>query len=171
LLTTERLILRRPTPDDVEAAAALLRDPEVMAWLGGVVDDPQPVLERWLDDWETYPAGKFFVERHDGAFVGRVGLNYFDPVTWARSTADHAQPELGWAVTSEHWGRGYATEAATAVREWAGVPRLVSVIEPSNVRSIRVAEKLDCVRTDEVAVIGGVACEVWLHPPESRPSV
>jgi RimJ/RimL family protein N-acetyltransferase len=170
LLTTDRLLLRKPTLDDVAAAAALLRDPEVMEWLGGVVDDPLPVVRRWLDEWETYPTGKFVVERLDGAFVGRVGLNYFAPVTWGRSTAADAQPELGWAVVREHWGRGYATEAARAVREWAALPRLVSVIERSNHRSIRVAEKLGCTRTDEVAIIGGVACEVWLHPAESRPS-
>jgi RimJ/RimL family protein N-acetyltransferase len=170
LLTTERLVLRRPTLDDVAAAATLLHDPEVMAWLGGVVDDPLPVVRRWLDDWETYPTGKFVVERLDGAFVGRVGLNYLDPASWVRSTADDAQPELGWAVAREHWGRGYATEAAGAVRAWAALPRLVSVIEPANSRSIRVAEKLGCTRTDEVAIIGGVACEVWLHPPESRPT-
>jgi RimJ/RimL family protein N-acetyltransferase len=148
----------------------LLQDPEVMRWLGGVVDDPLPVVRRWLGDWEKYPSGKFVVERLDGAFVGRVGLNYLDPATWARSTADDAQPELGWAVVREHWGHGYATEAARAVREWASVPRLASVIEPANRRSIRVAEKLGCMRTDEVAVIGSVACEVWLHPPLSRPS-
>jgi RimJ/RimL family protein N-acetyltransferase len=170
LLTTERLHLRKPTLDDVDAAASLLHDSEVMAWLGGVVDDPLAFVQRWLDDWETYPTGKFVVERLDGAFVGRVGLNYFDRVTWARSTAADAQPELGWAVASEHWGRGYATEAAHAVREWAALPRLVSLIAPTNIRSIRVAEKLGCTRTGEVATIGGVACEVWLHPPESRPS-
>jgi RimJ/RimL family protein N-acetyltransferase len=170
LLRTERLVLRRPTLADVAAAATLLRDPAVMDWLGGVVDDPRPVVQRWLDDWETYPNGKFVVERHDGLFVGRVGLNYFDPNTWERSSAGDAQPELGWAVVSGQWGRGYATEAARAVRAWAAVPRLISLIAPANRRSIRVAEKLGCTRTDEVAIIGGVACEVWLHPPESRPS-
>jgi RimJ/RimL family protein N-acetyltransferase len=170
LLRTERLLLRRPTLEDVGAAATLLRDPEVMSWLGGVVDDPLPVVQRWLADWETYPTGKFVVERHDGAFVGRVGLNYFDHRTWERSPAADAQPELGWAVASEHWGHGYATEAAGAVRAWAAVPRLISLIAPANVRSIRVAEKLGCTRTDQVAVIGGVACAVWLHPPSSRPS-
>jgi len=170
LLRTERLLLRKPTLDDLPAAASLLRDPEVMGWLGGVVDDPLPVVRQWIDDWSTYPSGKFIVERLDGAFVGRVGLNYFDRETWTKSTAGDAQPELGWVVAPEHWGQGYATEAACAVRVWAAVPRLVSVIEPANGRSIRVAEKLGCRRTDEVAVIGGVACEVWLHPPGSRPS-
>jgi RimJ/RimL family protein N-acetyltransferase len=164
LIETERLFLRKPTLGDLELPPAFLRDLEVMRWLGGVPDDPVAVVRGWLDDWETYPTGKFVVERRDGAFVGRVGLNYLDPQSWKRSTAADAQPELGWVVAREHWGRGYATEAAAAVRAWAALPRLVSVIEPPNVRSIRVAEKLGCTRTDEVAHIGGVACDVWLHP-------
>ena len=125
-----------------------------MEWLGGVADDPVAVVRGWLDDWDTYPTGKFVVERRDGAFVGRVGLNYLDPRSWERSTAPDAQPELGWVVAREQWGCGYATEAACAVRAWAALPRLVSVIAPPNARSIRVAEKLGERLAGEVELLG-----------------
>jgi RimJ/RimL family protein N-acetyltransferase len=169
MIRTARLLLRRPTPGDVESPPEFLTDPAVMQWLGGV-DDPRAVVARWLDDWEVFPAGKFVVETLDGRRIGRVGLNFYDPLTWTRSRAEDARPELTWTIAREEWGNGYATEAARAVRDWFAAPQAVSLIEPANHRSIRVAEKLDCTRTDEVAMIGGVACEVWLHPPESRPN-
>ena len=169
MLTTERLLLRKPTRADVETPPAFLSDAEVMHWLGGV-EDARAVVQRWVDEWETYPAGKFIVETPDGRRIGRVGLNFYDPATWTRSPAEDACPEVTWAIAREDWGKGYATEAALAVRTWFAPAEAVSLIEPANGRSIRVAEKLGCTRTDEVAIIGGVACEVWLHPPESRPS-
>jgi len=169
LLTTERLLLRKPTPADVESPPEFLRDPEVMKWLGGV-EDPHVVVQQWLDGWLAFPAGKFIVETPDGRRIGRVGFNFYDPVSWNRSRAADACPEVTWTIAREEWGNGYATEAALAVRSWFAAPRAISLIEPANRRSIRVAEKLGCTRTDELAIIGGVACEVWLHPAESRPS-
>ena len=141
-----------------------------MDWLGGVPEDPRAVVRGWLDDWETYPFGKLIVERRDGVLVGRVGINYFDPVNWQHSPAGDARPELGWTVAREHWGNGYATEAARAVRDRVAAPQLISLIAAANERSLRVAKKLGCTRTDEVAVTGGVPCHVWLHPPRSRRS-
>jgi RimJ/RimL family protein N-acetyltransferase len=164
LLRTERLLLRKPTPADVASPPAFLRDPDVMEWLGGP-GDPAWMVQRWLDDWDAFPAGKLVVELPDGAAIGRVGLNFYDPLRWVRSVAPDAVPELTWAIAREHWGHGYATEAARAVRDWFGAERrLVSLIEARNVRSARVAAKLGCTRTDEVALIDGVPCAVWLHP-------
>jgi RimJ/RimL family protein N-acetyltransferase len=164
LLTTERLLLRKPTQADVEAPPAFLRDPEVMDFLGGVEDDPRALVERWIDDWDRFPAGKFVVEARDGTVVGRVGMNFFDPRTWTKSTAADAQPELGWALAREHWGKGYAAEAALAVRTWFAAPVTVSLIAPSNTRSQRVAERLGARPTDTVDMPGGGPHIVWVHP-------
>src|SRR4051812_10412098 len=61
-----------------------------------------------------------------------------DALDWA-GAGSHAQPELGWALSRAYWGRGYATEAAAAIRDWAferpNFDRLVSLISPENVRS------------------------------------
>jgi RimJ/RimL family protein N-acetyltransferase len=79
----------------------------------------------------------------------------------------HAETELGWALAQAHWGAGYATEAARAARDWAhaerGVARLVSLINPNNQRSIRVAEKLGASREPSIEMPGGPAV-VWVHP-------
>lgn len=162
MLRTERLLLRRPTEADVESPPAWLSDPEVMDWLGGI-DPPTDVVRRWLDDWERFPTGKFLVERRsDRVFVGRVGANYYDTETWQRSPT--GTPELGWALAREHWGHGYATEAALAVRESLDAPRVVSLIAPDNVRSRRVAARLGAVPEQTVELPGYGPHLVWVHP-------
>jgi RimJ/RimL family protein N-acetyltransferase len=135
-----------------------------MQWLGGI-DDPHVVAQRWLDDWDRFPVGKFIAElRDEGAVVGRFGVNFYDPATWLRSTAPDAQPELGWALAREHWGKGYATEAAAAVRDWYDADRLISLIAPDNLRSQRVAERLGARPTATVELPEGGPHLVWVHP-------
>jgi RimJ/RimL family protein N-acetyltransferase len=162
VIQTERLLLRKPKEEDVESPPTWLSDPEVMDWLGGV-EPPAEVVRLWLAQWERFPTGKFLVERRsDGALVGRVGANYYDVETWQRSPA--GEPELGWALAREHWGNGYATEAALAVREWLQAPRVVSLIAPGNTRSQRVAERLGARPEQTVELPGYGAHVVWEHP-------
>jgi len=77
-------------------------------------------------------------DRESGRFVGRCGLQVH------RLWPDDV--ELGWGIDPELWGRGYASEAATAALEHAfetvALPRVVSIVHPENIASIRVAEKL-----------------------------
>ena len=104
--------------------------------------------------------------------LGRTGILVWDARTWKHTTfadaGEHAQPELGWALAREHWGQGYATEAASAVREWAyferGVGRLISLIAPANVRSERLAERLGCTRGETVDLCDTGPAVVWEHP-------
>ena len=96
----------------------------------------------------------------------------WDTRAWTQSTiaaaGDHAQPELGWALARAHWGAGYATEAAHAVRAWAREERhirqLISLISPENVASQRVAERLGATPTDTVTLFDSGAAVVWVHP-------
>jgi RimJ/RimL family protein N-acetyltransferase len=141
VIETERLLLRRPPAADVDDPPAFLTDPRVMDFLGGVDDDPGGVVQRWLEEWDAYPAGKLIVETEASDRIGRVGVNFYDPVRWVRSNAPGARPELTWAIAYERWGNGYATEAAAAVRDWFGHD-LIALIEPRNIRSQRVAERL-----------------------------
>jgi RimJ/RimL family protein N-acetyltransferase len=164
VIRTERLFLRRPTAADVEDPPAFLADPRVMDFLGGV-GDPQWVVQSWLDGWETYPAGKLIVEAAEtGVRIGRVGVNFYDPVGWVRSSAPDAQPELTWALAFDHWGKGYATEAAAAVRDWYGRPGLISLIAPGNTRSQRVAERLGATPGETVELPDGGPHLIWAHP-------
>ena len=176
-LETERLLLRLPRLEDADAAYEHLADPEVMRFLGGETvprEGVPDVLQRWLDRWAANGFGHFAVERReDGHFLGRIGINVWDARTWRNATiaeaGEHAQPELGWTLGREHWGRGYATEAAHAVRDWSrrerGIGRLISLISPDNIASQRVAERLGAEPTETVTLTdAAVDCVVWVHP-------
>ena len=70
----------------------------------------------------------------------------------------------GWTLARRYWGFGYATEAATAARDWAvqelRPPRLISLIHPDNVRSQRVSEKLG-QRYERDVVTRGRPAQLW----------
>jgi RimJ/RimL family protein N-acetyltransferase len=180
LLETERLVLRKPRLDDVDSVLEYSSDPVAMEFIGEASDDPadaQTAIERWLARWEADGLGFFAVDRRaDGVMVGRIGLLVWDTGTWETSTlaesGDRGQVELGWSLAQAHWGHGYATEAARAARAWAyaqGITSLISLIHPDNARSIRVAEKLEAVPTDTVAVKGKPAV-IWRHPHGQLPA-
>jgi RimJ/RimL family protein N-acetyltransferase len=177
VIETERLLLRKPTFEDAIPALDLLTDPVAMAWLGGVPPDaetdPEFPVRRWLERWDDNGCGPFSVlRRQDGRWLGRVGILLWDVRTWTHTTfargAECAQPELGWAFASEHWGKGYATEAAAAAREWAysdlGVEKLVSVVAPKNTRSAAVARRLGATPGEIVELFDGGPHTVWTHP-------
>ena len=163
-LYTDRLCLRTPTPQDAEALYDLFADPAVMHGLGTepvtAPDETRAMIEGGIGGWKTDGLGPFIVETAatDRRVVGQAGLMIFDTRGWTASTwanaGSHAQPELGWALLRAHWGYGYATEAAAAIRDWAhesrSIDRLVSLISPDNVRSQRVAERLGAIPTETV---------------------
>jgi RimJ/RimL family protein N-acetyltransferase len=163
MIETERLLLRMPTVADVADPPPFLADPRVMDFLGGL-EDPRSVVQNWLDGWRIFPAGKLIVETATGERIGRVGLNFYDPVRWTRSSLPDARPELTWALAYEYWGKGYATEAAAAVRDRFSCTDLISLIDPRNIRSQRVAERLGARRTETVELPDGGPHVVWEHP-------
>jgi ribosomal-protein-alanine N-acetyltransferase len=150
MIDTDRLRLRKPTLDDAEALHEAYGDPEAMRYIGaGETRDlagTRALLERSLERWEADGFGHFAVERkEDGRVVGRVGFVVWDADDWQPGTlaafGDRAAIELGWILAREHWGHGYATEAALAVRDH-GFTRLISLILRGNDRSVRVAENI-----------------------------
>ncbi len=175
-LETERLVLRKPRLEDAEAAFEYLGDPEVMRFIGSEtvpLEDCRDVVQEWLERWQANGFGQFVVERReDGRFLGRIGMIVWDARTWSHTTAPeagaHGQPELGWALVRAHWGHGYATEGARAVRDWARselrIGRLISLIHPDNAASARVAERLGARPEETVQLESGVPCVVWVHP-------
>ncbi|HJQ74593.1 MAG TPA: GNAT family N-acetyltransferase [Gaiellaceae bacterium] len=180
-LSTDRLCLRPPTPQDAEALYALFADVEVMQGLNREpVATPEEVRamieEGLLGGWRKDRIGAFILETTaaDPQVVGQAGLMIFDTRDWSPSTrakaGDHAQPELGWALIRAHWGHGYATEAAAAIRDWAhesrGIDRLVSLISPDNVRSQRVARRLGATPAETVTPAHTEReTVVWRHRP------
>src|SRR3954468_5964550 len=105
-------------------------DPEVMPWVGespGGRDLATELVERWRRRWDANGVGPFAVLL-DGVVIGRTGLLVWDRLgggVWGRpgllvgerrtgetstyaAAGEHAAEELGWALTSRHWGKGYA---------------------------------------------------------------
>jgi ribosomal-protein-alanine N-acetyltransferase len=154
LLETERLVLRRPQPGDLDDFAALFADPEVVRYTGGVTKsrlESELAIERMIDHWERHEIGLFsLVRKEDERVIGRAGFLIWDSETWVhamlREPHGPTETEIGWTLGREFWGRGYATEAAIAARDWAlrdlRLRRLISLIQTGNDASVRVAEKL-----------------------------
>jgi ribosomal-protein-alanine N-acetyltransferase len=148
VITTERLLLRRPRAEDAPDLAVAYADPEVVRFIDdastATLSEVEEGIEEWLERWESWGMSLCSLERReDGRVLGRAGFLRWDPETWA---VGGTETELGWLLAREHWGQGYATEAALALRDWAfderGLTRLISLINHENLRSIRVAERL-----------------------------
>jgi RimJ/RimL family protein N-acetyltransferase len=148
MIETERLLLRKPRVEDAADLAVAYADPEVMRFMGDgsttTLAELEKEIEQWLERWDSWGLSLCSLERReDGRVVGRVGFLRWDPETWM---VGGTETEIGWLVAREHWGQGYATEAALALRDWAfaerGVTRLISLISHENAGSIRVAEKI-----------------------------
>ena len=142
-LTTDRLRLRPFRITDADAVASLAGDEEVAR---NTLNIPHPYDRRHAEEWiashrsqlEQRDSVTYAVTlMEDGALVGAVGL-ILDPAN------DSA--ELGYWIGREHWGRGFATEAARAVVEWAfetlDLHRIHASHFPRNPASGRVLEKL-----------------------------
>lgn len=145
-LRTPRLLLRRWRPEDEASMVAVNSDPAVTEFLNLRIDAAATAafLARTREHWEEHGFGRWAVEPREGPLAGRmigfVGVGY---PTFLPELA--TRPELGWRLSRESWGHGYATEAALAARDDAftrlGLPELISIIHPDNVRSQRVAAK------------------------------
>jgi RimJ/RimL family protein N-acetyltransferase len=161
VLATERLVLRGFTPHDFEPFATIVSDPEVVRY----VDDGAPISreECWrgmalfLGHWHLRGYGWWAVEeRRSGEFLGRIGL--YNPEGWPGI-------EIGWLLRRDVWGAGLATEGATAALNYAfdvvGVSHVISLIDPDNAASIRVARKIgeryerDLKHKDKAVVVYG----------------
>jgi RimJ/RimL family protein N-acetyltransferase len=167
LLQTERLDLRMFRESDFDAHAAMCADPEVMRYLG----DGKPLsrIDAWksmaaiLGHWQLRGYGLWAVEeRASGELVGRIGC--FFPGGWPGF-------EVGWTLRRASWGKGYATEGTRVAMRFAfeelGQPHVISLIQPGNERSIRVAQRLGETlegRTEvngQEALVYGIGREQW----------
>lgn len=169
-LETPRLILRGWRSDDFEPYAAMLADDETARFItvqGRGLTRPEAWNETaWLvGHWQLLGCGMFVVEeRSTGAFLGRVG-----PLR-APGWPDF---EIAWSLAPGARGRGYATEAARAAIDWSfavfPLDRIVSVIDPRNIASQKVAERLGQRRTDEVFTPFRDTCDLWEMRREDWP--
>jgi RimJ/RimL family protein N-acetyltransferase len=147
-----------PRLEDADALLPAYADPGVMQHIGdGSTTDlagMRTAIEKWIARWDANGIGFFVLER-DGIVVGRAGFLVWDPETWTVSEpSERSEVELGWMLIRTHWGNGYATEAALALRNWIDRERLISLIQHGNERSVRVAEKIGASYERDVVVRG-----------------
>lgn len=152
--TTKRLLHRAITPDDAEAFFALNSNPDVMRYTG---EPPLESVEQARDAIEAYPDFTTLGYGRWGCFlrdtdqlIGFCGLKYLDDL-------DPGAVDVGFRFLPEHWGKGYATEAATASLafgfETIGLDRIIALVLPENAASIRVLEKIG------MGLVGDEMCE------------
>lgn len=163
-LESERLVLRQWRADDFEPFAAFYEKDPFSWYMGGLLsrDDAWRRMATIVGHWSLRGYGQYAVEeRASGALTGFVGI--WHPEGWPEA-------ELGWATFAAFRGRGYAAEAAVAVREhiyrdlkW---PTLISIIHPINVGSQKVARRLGCTLEKSIP-LRGADVDVHRHPPPS----
>jgi RimJ/RimL family protein N-acetyltransferase len=144
ILRTERLLLREWRAEDLEPFAVLNADPRVMQYMPALLPRAQSdALARHSEQhFAKHGFGPWAVEVPGVApFIGFVGLvvpafeAHFTPCV-----------EIGWRLSAEHWGKGFATEAALASAHHAfaevGLDELVSFTTPQNRRSRAVMRRI-----------------------------
>jgi RimJ/RimL family protein N-acetyltransferase len=136
-LRTERLLMRAPRVDDLDAWHAIYVDAEEV-WYGAPrssLDENRAKLLRQMAHFEQYRFGMCTVEL-DGDTIGAAGLQHLE---------GGPEVEVGYRFLKEHWGNGYATESALASLAWGfdelGLNRIVAVALETNGASRRVLEK------------------------------
>jgi len=140
---THRLVVRHFSDNDLEYLAAILADPEVMKFsLKGVKTktETKELIRRIISDYQSKGCGLYAVIlRENKQLIGYCGFFFW-------SIAGKEEVEIGYRLDPKYWGRGLATEAAIAVRNYGfekfNFSSLISIIEAENIASIRVAQKI-----------------------------
>jgi RimJ/RimL family protein N-acetyltransferase len=128
---------------DLAPVAAMMADPEVTRFFPGgprTEEQTRARLDGFVHDYDRVGFSKWAVVlRSSGDLIGRCG-----PTIQSVDGVDEV--EIGYDLARQHWGRGLATEAAAAAVEHCfaglGMTRVVSIIDPNNVPSLRVAQRL-----------------------------
>ena len=145
-LQGKRVRLRGPRAEDADGLFALFADPQVMRYWsrppmtlrseseGLIAEIDDAFAQRTMLNW-------MLTTRSDDAVIGTCTLFRFEP--------RHHRAEVGYALRSDHWGRGLAAEAATLALDWAfralGLHRVEADIDPRNAGSRKMLERLGFV--------------------------
>ncbi|PKN92684.1 MAG: GNAT family N-acetyltransferase [Chloroflexi bacterium HGW-Chloroflexi-6] len=143
ILETERLLLRRLVPEDLDALYTLYSDPIVRRYFPEgtlTLEETREELEWFLNGHPRHPELGLWaaILKETGQFIGRCGL-----LPW--SIDDQFEIEIAYMLGKEYWGQGLASEAAQGIARYAheqlGLTRLICLIDHDNAASIRVATK------------------------------
>ena len=142
---TERLQIRRFTPDDTGALMAIFADKEVMKFSSvqktfSFKEISDLINNKIIKDYQIHGFGRYAVtKKADGALIGYAGLSK------QKLDTEGEFVDLGYAFTKESWGKGYATETAKAIVKYAQdtlkLPELTSIVSSDNIPSQKVTAK------------------------------
>jgi len=149
LIETERLILREMTNDDYDALYAVLADPDNMKYYAHAFDEN--VVRAWLtrnmERYKTFGFGLWAVVlKETGEMIGDCGLTM-------QFINNQIKPEIGYHIRRDCHRKGYASEAAIAVRDWTFTNTtfnlIYSYMMSSNIPSSKTAIAYGCELVEE----------------------
>ena len=159
-LETPSLIIRPFTRGDQDAIFQVMKDREMCRY---TPDEPWESMEDagdfikqalWLYDLEH------FTFRHFFAITGRVSGEIMGFCGVGGISYDRTVNEIFYSIGKAYWGKGYATEAAAAILQYAfeqlGLDNIIGVVHPENIASCRVMEKIGLKKT---GVLSGLPAE------------
>ena len=157
ILETKHLILRHQVLEDLDALWALYRDPEITKYIPDAPRSYQEAREELVWHMNGHPAYPELglwatIYKETGQFIGRCGL-----LPW---TIDgQREVEVAYTITRDRWGQGLGSEAAQGILEYGfeklNLSRLICLIDPENIASQRVAEKIGMTLERKVDSING----------------
>ena len=168
-IQSERLAFRRYTDEDFHFLCSLLADPEMIRYIGkGQTRNKSEALEFLYWIYRSYKENPrsglmLLIRKEDGRRIGHAGLV-------VQTIEDMDELEVGYWVAKEFWGQGYAKEAAEALRDYGllqlGEKRLISLIQPSNTASQKVAQHIGMAVEKEIMLSGRSVCVYAIEKEE-----
>lgn len=164
-IETARLVMRRWSTDDAEAALAVYGQDEVARWLAPAMttvpdrDAMHTLLRQWIEECASLeaPAGRWALElAATGELVGGAAILPLPP--------DGIDYEIGWQLARRFWGRGLATEAGHGAAHYAfttGVDEVFAVVRPRNTRGIATAQRVGMEWVGETDKYYGLTLQVY----------
>jgi RimJ/RimL family protein N-acetyltransferase len=168
VLETERMVLRRMEMSDVDDLMGIFADSEAMRYY------PSTKTRREAEDWVRWTLSSYrdhgfgqwvAILKDSGEFAGQCGLT-------VQEVEGKDEVEIGYLFLRKFWGRGLATEAASAARDHGfglGYERLVSLIDPRNRPSRRVAERVGLTLEKEIWKWNKKICVYAISRDENAP--
>lgn len=156
IIETKRLSLRPFTMDDLSSLHSIFSDPETMAYY------PAPFSEEQTKSWikrnlERYQVDGFglwgVLLKENNQLIGDCGLV-------KQTITGKTYVEIGYHINKIEWSKDYATEAAMSCMDYGfntlGLNKLISIIDPKNHPSIRVAEKIGFTKEQDLFVFNKI---------------
>lgn len=169
LFETDRLLLQGWRMDQIGDLLRLHGDPEIARYLSADglpwgEDKAKKRLAEWLDNFQTHRMGKLrLIRKSDDQFIGRAGFGLHPP---------DSTPEIGYALFRDYRGQGYATEAASGLRDWffreTDGDHFIGFADSRNTPSLKVLRAIG-MRETHVEVIEGMTCVFHIYERSEAP--